>query len=171
MKEDVSEIGIQRLASNWIARHSSYPMRIYYSNQMFWESFLFANADTSTIANPFFSNPIPPPVSSSSVPVDLMNGKRSRKWNSGVPSQRSSWYINIRSDVTRGINILQMCIIRSKKKKKNVTEELLLHTFYPVQFYINFKFPINCININIVIVLSGIIVFFKMLKRDKNSYL
>lgn len=35
MKEDVSEIGIQRLASNWIARHSSYPMRIYYSNQMF----------------------------------------------------------------------------------------------------------------------------------------
>lgn len=118
MKEDVSEIGIQRLASNWIARHSSYPMRIYYSNQMFWESFLFANADTSTIANPFFSNLIPPPVSSSSVPVDLMNGKRSRKWNSGVPSQRSSWYINIRSDVTRGINILQMCIIRSKKKKK-----------------------------------------------------
>ena len=35
MKEDVSEIGIQRLASNWIALHSSYPMRIYYSNQMF----------------------------------------------------------------------------------------------------------------------------------------
>lgn len=80
MKEDVSEIGIQRLASNWIARHSSYPMRIYYSNQIVLRKLLvcqrrFFDNCQSFLFKPHLLSPAPLRFFTSSVPVNLMNEK------------------------------------------------------------------------------------------------
>ena len=59
-RRDASKIGIQRLTSNWIAQHSSCLMRIYYSNQMFWERFLFVGVRLILRRLPILSFETPP---------------------------------------------------------------------------------------------------------------